>query len=216
MPYRKVPLKEGEMYHICTRTICGFKIFNSDSEYQRMLESIVFYTLENPPCKFSDLPKPALGKVVPNAGLGRLVKIVAYCLMPTHIHLILQQLKEGGISRFMNLILKSYSKYFNIKHNRKGPLWEGRFKNVLVKSDEQFLHLTRYVHLNPVTDYLVDRPEDWSFSSYREYIGLADEDKRICDFSDYLDMNIEAYQRFVNDRADYQRQLAKIKHLTIE
>lgn len=136
--------------------------------------------------------------------------------MPTHIHLILQQLKNYGISRFMNLILKSYSKHFNIKHKRKGPLWEGRFKNVLVETNEQFLHLTRYIHLNPVTDYLVNKPEDWKFSSYREYIGLVDKDERICDFSDYLDMDIPSYQGFVNDRIVYQRELAQIKHLILE
>jgi putative transposase len=79
--------------------------------------------------------------------------------MPTHIHLVLRQLKDGGISKFMSNILNSYSRYFNIKHNRKGPLWEGRFRKVLVGSDEQLLHLTRYVHLNPVTACLVDKPK---------------------------------------------------------
>jgi len=216
MPYRKVPLSQHEIYHVYTKSISGFKIFNSERKFQRMLESIVFYTMKKPPCKFSDRnpknPKPALG-----LGLDeKIVRIIAYCFMPTHIHLILQQLKNYGISRFMNLILKSYSKHFNIKHKRKGPLWEGRFKNVLVETNEQFLHLTRYIHLNPVTDYLVNKPEDWKFSSYREYIGLVDKDERICDFSDYLDMDIPSYQGFVNDRIVYQRELAQIKHLILE
>lgn len=71
MSHRKVPLKEGEIYHICTKSISGFKIFKSDNEYQRMIEAIIFYMIENPPCKFSDISKPALGKVNPNAGLGK-------------------------------------------------------------------------------------------------------------------------------------------------
>ena len=70
----------------------------------------------------------------------------------------------------MRRLLNSYTRYFNEKIKRKGPLWEGRFKKVLVNSDEQLLHLTRYVHLNPVSAGIVEKPEDWPCSSYREYI----------------------------------------------
>lgn len=214
MSYRKVSLKENELYHIYTKSISDFKIFNSDAEFKRMLDAIVFYTLEKPPCSFSD-GKPASPK--PASGLCRkIVSIVAYCLMPTHIHLILRQLQDNGISRFMNLILKSYSKYFNIKHRRKGPLWEGRFKNVLIGTNEQFVHLTRYIHLNPVTSYLIDKPEHWRFSSYNEYLGFLSEDRQICNFSDYLDINTSSYQSFVNDQIGYQRELARIKDLLLE
>jgi len=87
---------------------------------------------------------------------------------------------------------------------------------VLIETDEQLLHLTRYVHLNPVTDFLVNRPEDWKFSSYGEYIGLVEKDKRICEFDKYVNMNIASYAQFVNNRIDYQRELAKIKELILE
>lgn len=136
--------------------------------------------------------------------------------MPTHFHLILKQLKENGISRFVNLILKSYSKYFNEMHKRKGPLWEGRFKNVLVKSDEQLLHLTRYIHLNPVSACSVNNPEDWKFSSFREYIDLLEKDRRICEFTNYINMEKSMYEKFVKDRIDYQKKLEMIKHLILE
>ncbi len=78
--------------------------------------------------------------------------------MPTHIHLILKQLKEDGISAYMSKILNSYTCYFNRRTKRKGPLWESRFKRVEVTSDEQLLHLTRYIHLNPVTAHIVEEP----------------------------------------------------------
>jgi putative transposase len=136
--------------------------------------------------------------------------------MPTHIHLILLQLKEQGISRFINLALKSYSKYFNTKYKRKGPLWEGRFKNVLVETNEQFLHLTRYLHLNPTTAFLDSKPEKWSFSSYREYLGLTKGDNKICNYSKYLDMDSSTYKEFVEDQIDYQRKLKTIKNLILE
>jgi len=221
MPYRKELLVEGETYHICTKSISGFKIFNTDKEFQRMLDTMVFYTMAKTPCKFSSFlttSKPA-SELGSDAGLEvdeKIVKIIAYCLMPTHIHLILKQLKEEGISRYMNLILKSYSRYFNIRHRRKGPLWEARFRGITVNTDEQLLHLTRYIHLNPVTAYLVNKSEEWKFSSYCEYIGLIDKDKKTCDFSDCLDINVLLYRSFVDDQVAYQRELARIKDLTLE
>ena len=224
MPYRRVPLATTEIYHVFTKSIAGFKIFNSDRAFQRMKEAMVFYSAENTPCKLSlflerDKTK-TYSKTYSNAGMEmgikRIVRIVAYCFMPTHIHLLLQQLKDNGISRYINLILKSYAKYFNIKHNRKGPLWEGRFKNVLVDADEQLLHLTRYVHLNPVTAGIVDKPEEWLYSSYREYIDMVNEKESICEYRDILDITPGSYKKFVEDRISYQRELEKIKHVILE
>jgi putative transposase len=97
----------------------------------------------------------------------QLVEVVAYCIMQTHFHLILKQVTEDGIAKFMGRILNGYSRYFNSLHSRVGPLWTGRFKNVLIRNDEHLLHLTRYIHLNPVSAGLVTKPEDWDYSSYK-------------------------------------------------
>ena len=142
----------------------------------------------------------------------KLVDIIAFCIMPTHIHLVLKQYEKNGISKFINLALASYSRYFNMKHKRKGPLWEGRFKNVLVKNDDQFIHLTRYIHLNPVTDYLVDNPRNWEYSSYKEYLNLTRSDEKLCNFRKYLDINAVKYEKSVIERIKYQRELAQIKN----
>ena len=111
-------------------------------------------------------------------------------------------------------VLKSYSKYFNKKYKRKGPLWETRFKNVHVDTDEQLLHLTRYIHLNPVTALLVKKPEDWNFSSYKEY--LRESPRKICEFEEFIPIEKNEYKLFVEERIDYQKELAKIKHLLLE
>jgi len=214
MPCRNI-LAVNSVYHIFTKSIAGYKIFNNDDDYKRIVRTIAFYNQDNPKSKFSVFWNK--NDNILDKGLDtreRLSKIIAYCIMPTHIHLVLSPSKEKCVSKFMNRVLKSYSKYFNVKHNRKGPLWEGRFKSVLVETDEQLLHLTRYVHLNPVTSYLVDKPEDWGASSYKEYIGKLK--NSICDFRDYLDMNNVAYAEFVNERKEYQRELADIKHLLLE
>lgn len=219
MPYRKNPLVNKEIYHIFTKSIAGYAIFNSADDFERMLNTMAFYAVDKTPCRFSLFAEGCGGgqkQINQAVAPDKIVKVIAYCLMPTHIHLIVQQLKDDGISRFINLILKSHSKYFNLKHNRKGPLWEGRFKNVLVETDEQLMHLTRYIHLNPVSAFLVNMPEDWNFSSYREFAELSSTKKNLCDFSGCIDIDAPSYRKFVGNRIDYQRELEKIKHLVLE
>ena len=220
---RKDVLVVGEIYHIFNKSIAEFNIFNNTSEFLRMLNVIRYYQTEKPLIKFSDFLRSSrvqLGDVnisfPDRSNKEKLVEIIAYCLMPTHIHLILKQLKEDGISIFMNRILNSYTRYFNIRHKRKGPLWEGRFKNILVTTDEQLIHITRYVHLNPVTAYLVDKPEKWLASSYREYLLKVNEMDKICKYDEILNIDQISYKDFVEDRISYQRELAKIKNLLIE
>src|SRR3990167_9648627 len=155
---RKKILAVGETYHLFTRSIADFVIFNNDNDFDRMQQLIKYYSIDNK-IKFSDfiayrnVQKNGFNNTL-NAiskNKEKLVQVIAYCLMPTHIHLILRQLTDKGISKYMSDFLNSYTKYFNTLHKRKGPLWESRFKNVLVETDNQLLHLTRYIHLNPVT-----------------------------------------------------------------
>lgn len=147
---------------------------------------------------------------------ARLTQIIAYCLMPTHFHLIVKQLRNNGVSSHLSNSLNSYTRYFNTKHKRRGPLWEGRFKNVPVKSDEQLLHLTRYLHLNPVTASLVDRPQDWKYSSYKEYLSISHSSENLCSYNNLLEVQSNEYKKFVDDQISYQRELAKIRKLTLE
>ncbi len=220
MPYRKVPLAEGNIYHVFTRSIAGYKIFNSDMDFKRMFTAIAFYTSMPSAGRISDFFRGSRKQrkefPLQNYPLNKKIRLIAYCIMPTHIHLLLHQLGEESISRYINLVLKSYSKYFNLKHKRLGPLWESRFKNVIVESDEQLIHLTRYIHLNPVTAYLVDRPEDWRHSSYQEYLKVIEDGKGICDYSGYVAMGSNSYRNFTNDQIDYQRKLQDIKKLILE
>lgn len=219
---RKEPLVTGEIYHIFNRSIAEYQIFSSKGEFSRMLQGIEYYQFDNLISlrHFLELNtttklgfKNKLTEIA--VSKSRLVEIIAYCLMPTHIHLLLKQNLDNGITKFIGNLLNSYSKYFNIKHKRKGPLWQSKFNNVLIKTDEQLLHLTRYIHLNPTSSGLAKKPEDWIFSSYREYLGWDDE-KPICQYKDLMDINSIAYQKFVNDRISYQKELAKIKTLLLD
>lgn len=221
---RKDTLTNDKVYHIFSRSIAGFIIFNNDYDYERMRQLVQYYKINNDNIRYSDF---ANLQSVNNDGFyntfdmvkkdkEQLVQIIAYHLMPTHIHLVLKQLQDKGISLYMKHVLDSYSKYFNIQHKRNGPLWESRFKSVLVKKDEQLLHLTRYLHLNSATAKLVNKPQDWQFSSYKEYLGKIEDNSAICQFNDLLEIEPSQYRKFVNDRISYQRELAKIKNLMLD
>ncbi len=209
-----------EIYHVYNRSIGESKVFTNDNEYARFVDEIRFYQIEKPGIKYSDFLDQAthlaggLDWQKLFIGKERLVEILAYCLMPTHFHLAIKQSQnKDGIANFISNLLNSYTRYFNIKYKRKGTLWEGRSKRVIMKSNEQFIHLTRYIHLNPVTAYLVDRPEEWPWSSYREYILELSDDKRICNYDSLMDMDRLAYKEFVEDGILYQRERARTKNL---
>jgi len=215
MPIRKEVPTNGQYYHVFVRSIAGFVVFNSENEYGRMKEGINYYKYIDFNIKYSRLKKMTLGSQLAmlddlEKTSDKFIDVVSYCLMPTHIHLLLKQGCDNGVSIFMKKLLQSYSNYFNIAHRRNGPLWASRFKNVLIKNDEQLLHLTRYIHLNPTSVGLVKKPEDWKYSSYRAYITGAGLDPEI------IDLNPGEYKEFVDDRRDYQKELSKIKALLID
>src|SRR3989344_1164484 len=211
---RKEALITGEIHHVFTRSIAGFEIFRAQSNYKRFVDTLSFYnqaTTELRFSKFLELLPKSREKFLKSRVSDPLVQIIAYCVMPTHPHLILKQLKEHGISIFMKNALDSFTRYFNTRYKRKGPLWESKFKNILVQKDEQLLHLTRYIHLNPTSAGLVDKPEEWQFSSYNQFINNNPSGTLPCNWDGILDIEPAKYQKFVNDRISYQRSLAQIK-----
>ncbi|MFA5143652.1 MAG: transposase [Candidatus Omnitrophota bacterium] len=213
MPIREIPLFMDGLYHVYNKSIADFKIFNNENDYRLILDLIRFYLHDKSPCTFREFRKicadaKAKDEFLASNPSPQCTNLVCYCIMPTHIHLVLKEVRQDGISNYMRHILNSYSRYFNIKYERKGPLWENRFGNVLIKNDEQLLHLTRYLHLNPVTAYLVENPEDWKYSSFKEYIGSIDSHEKICNFGEYLTLDSTSYEKFVKENIEYQRQTA--------
>jgi putative transposase len=89
--------------------------------------------------------------------------------MPNHFHLLIKQTAKGGMKTFIHSLLLRYSRYFNQKYKRVGPLFQGRYKAVLIDSDPYLLHLSRYIHLNP-SEHLSNLTE--AYSSYADYLGI--------------------------------------------
>jgi len=224
MPFRKIPLVTDEFYHIFNRGIASQPTFLNKRDYQRMMETIPFYKNDNLPFKYSKLLMlPVRERAVVWEKIIRakdsLVEIIAYSLMPNHFHFLLKQTKENGIRRFIGNIVNSYTKYFNTKRERTGPLFQGRFKAIRIETDNQLLHLSRYIHLQPFTSYLVKSLEElmeYPYSSFPEYLQKVREG--VCTKEEILThfKTKGKYKTFVFDNADYQRKLERIKHLLLE
>lgn len=97
--------------------------------------------------------------------------LLAFVLMPNHVHLIVQALPEASLSSVMHWVSTGYTKRFNERHGRSGHLFQGRFFSRLIDGDAYLLEATRYVHVNPVRAGLVTYPEEYLWSSYRVYAG---------------------------------------------
>lgn len=115
---------------------------------------------------------------------------------------------------YISKVENSFSRFFNLKFKRKGPLWQSRFRAIKIKTNEQLLHVHRYTHLNPTTSELVDRAEDWILSSYRDFIENPIFLKR--EIKEISISDPDSYKKFVEDQKDYQRNLKKIKNLLLE
>jgi REP element-mobilizing transposase RayT len=98
----------------------------------------------------------------------------AFVLMGNHYHLIVET-PDANLSAFAHAINSAYTTYFNIKRKRAGHLFQGRYKSIVIEKDSYLLELSRYIHLNPVRAGIVQRPEDYNFSSYRSYIVSEEE-----------------------------------------
>lgn len=135
--------------------------------------------------------------------------------MPNHFHLLVKQTEENGISKFMAKFTNSYTKYFNTRYQRIGPLVQGVFKAVHVETDEQFIHLSRYIHLNPITGFLVkpDELQAYPWSSYPNYLENPNDDqKEIMNFF----KSSNKYKEFVLAQIDHAKKLKEIEYLTID
>ena len=220
--FRKVPLITNEIYHVFNRGIDGRITFSNQKEFIRAYQVMKYYRFSSPPVNFSKFINAGANAVEKYNEVSwgeKLASIMCYCLMPNHFHFLLRQETDGGISKFLSQFLNSYTRYFNTKNERVGPLFLNDFKNVLVESEEQLLHLSRYIHLNPYSSKLVENLSDlykYEWSSLTEYVGGSED--YICDkemIMSYFKTK-ESYKKFVSDRADYQRELKRIENLLIE
>ena len=212
MALRKEPLVTGEIYHVFNRGVEKRSIVIDDHDRERWLLGLNYYRYENTPIQLSLASQETFGNLHGQC----LVRILAYCLMPNHFHLLLEPLVESGASHFLQKFMLSYSRYFNQRHQRVGSLFQGRFQSRRIPTTDLLLHVCRYIHLNPYVAGLIDDLRDYRWSSYPEYLypNLAKISEPGVILRHFPDS--EAFQRFVLDHGEYAKSLESIKHLAPE
>lgn len=224
MPRRITPLINGEYYHVFNRGVEKRAIFDNKRSYQRFIDTICYYRFTGTPLKLSNFFR--LSQLKRNKLLIDLqthpkhITITCYVLMKNHFHFILKQETDGGISKFIKNLSDSYTKYFNTRNNRIGPLFQGQFKAIRVESDDQLLHLSRYIHLNPYMGSLLKSLtdlRDYSWSSLQQFIQTSDQ-MTYCDISPIIASfkNSESYWNFITDYVDYKNNIDIIKDVIFE
>lgn len=182
-------------YHIYNRGVDKRIVFQRFGHYLRFLTTIRSILKTG----------SATQRSIYNQGLALSTKIdiLAYCLMPNHYHFLIKQTHESGITEFMQKLDTSYTMYFNLNNKRTGHLFEYAFKAKTIESDDVLLHVSRYIHLNPVIARLVETPEQWRWSSYKEYID--NESPSLCNTKEILGhfASQDDYPKFTNDQIAY-------------
>ena len=197
----------GEYYHLYNRGNEKRDIFRETDDFNFFMKRLVSY-LEPEIC---DDKIRMGGEILP----GNSFSLVSYCLMPNHYHLLVQQNTEIPVSKLILRLCTSYSKYFNKKYKRVGGVFQDQYKMVSVDDGDYLNWLTAYIHQNPKIARLVINPEDYTWSSFSEYLGKV---SGICkkevvtgQFSSLLE-----YKKFVDESVDIIKQKKEIEHLLID
>ena len=158
MPRGARILLNNVCYHIINRGNQKQKIFLEKSDFERYLQILKHY-------------KRKYG-----------FKLFGYCLMPNHIHIILEPKQPDELAKLMQGLTQTYTTWFNAKYKKVGHLWQGRFKNMVIQKDNYFIDCVCYVEANPVRLGLVSSPADYLWSSYKDRV-FGNKNK-LLDFSD--------------------------------
>ncbi len=212
MPYRDIGFENTSFYHVFNRGVNKQSIFDSERDYERFLQTIIYYQFSGPKPKFSNQKRYKAKDFKKNF---KIINLICYCLMPNHFHLLIQQATDSGIREFMSKLSNSYTKYFNTKHNRIGPLFQGEFKAVLIETDQQLVHVSRYIHLNPLVSEITKDLTLYPYSSFPEFTKSSS--SQLCVTQPILQFfQKSSYESFIHDYEDYALRVKQIQRLMID
>ena len=144
MPRRARRIAGGEVYHVLNRSAARFKMFRTEKDF----------------LAFENVLRQARERV------GS-VRLMSYCIMPNHWHLVVRPTHDEDLSAFMFWLTMTHAQRWRTSHDKVGygPLYQGRFKAFVVQTDAHFLTVCRYVERNPIRAKLVRDPSEWRWSS---------------------------------------------------
>jgi len=197
MPYRKEKFNNGDVYHTVLRAIDENVIFkNIDDHYRGIFSIYEFNTTKPVVIRDRRQARSRIKKILKKTNKDsrfatdsrdEMVEVLAFCFMLNHLHLLVRQLKDGGVIKFMRKFGAGYGGYFNKKYNRKGHVFQNNFKAVHIKSDKQLKIVWVYIHANPTSliepkwkergirnfKKVIKFLENYKWSSYQDYIGKS-------------------------------------------
>lgn len=144
------------IYHVYNRGVRKEALFHDGKDYSRFL--LLILTLQ------SDVNLKNISRLndrfnkklqldeldISTEGKERFVELISFCIMPNHFHIMVNQLVEGGLAKYMQKVLTAYTMYYNKKYNKTGHVFQGKYKSVFIEDDEQLVYTFIYIHKNPI------------------------------------------------------------------
>lgn len=232
MPIKRPPLVNGEIYHIVVRMVGDLKLFRDEKDYLRKIHNLFEFNDANPTrWQYRQYYENRSRDISERTKRNLLVEILTFCLMPNHIHLLIRQLVNGGISKFMRKIGAGYGIYYNKKYKRNGHIFQGKYRAVHITSDPQLQTAFVYIHANPVSliepgwkergikniNGTIKFLENYRWSSYRDY--LLDKNFPSLTSREFLTETFgdnESCREIVNDWLRYKKELFDFDKVAIE
>lgn len=198
MPGRNIVKIYGaeQFYHIYSRGVAKQDIFKDKHDYLFYISLLKRYLSDKPAKSRRHGEYPHFGKRL---------DLLAYCLMPNHIHLLIYQKDPTAMAEFMKSLMTSYGMYFNRRNNRVGPVFQSRYRASNIASENYMQHISRYIHLNP-SDW-----EHYPYSSLRYYSLNASGEWIKPNFVIQLFKKSSDYKNFLKDYKDHKAMLEEIK-----
>ena len=245
MPYRKIQFVNDEIYHIVVRAIDDNIMFKDIDDYYRGIFSIYEFndsrsvTIRERRQERAKIKKELQKFVNETTNRDRisvdsrdkLVEILTFSFMPNHPHLLLRQIQEEGIIKFMRKVGIGYAGYFNCKYNRKGYVFQSRFKAVHIETEDQLKNVFVYIHTNPIAliepdwkERGIGNPlkaikflENYKWSSYLDYIGKKNfPSVTEREFLSEVMGGEKGCQKFVNQWIKYKGEIATLGDIVLE
>ncbi len=183
MPRSARVVPESGIFHIITRGNNKMRVFNADSDYKRYLF--------------------VLGQLK----IKHKIIIYHYCLMPNHVHIILETCRKSNLSVFMKSLNLSYFQYFKRKYGYSGHFWQDRYKSFLIQKDRYLLACGIYIEYNPVRAGIVNDPSKYIYSSHNSYLnktsGLITPNPLLMELGNDEDTRIKLYKEYFDKRYEY-------------
>ncbi len=213
----------GEWYHCYNRGVDKRRVFCSPHDYRRFLQAL-YLSNSTKAIHQNDVNFLSHDEIFRHIRGDPLVSIAAYCLMPNHFHIVMQEIVEGGISSYMQKVGTAYTMYFNKRNERTGNLFLKPFRARRITSEAHFMHIPNYLHLNPAELFephwkrgilradiaqLKKRLLNYEYSSAGYYFGAPRAESLVLDpeTRTLFETNVELAE-VLEDAAEYYKNMA--------